>query len=81
LRSFYPNTYSITQDTSLCLFCRCARCTSWSLGGGITRVEEDGAVIEENDAFEARLEKALGVSKAVGICLVPRHYLGVLGVA
>jgi hypothetical protein len=28
-----------------------------------------------------KVGKALGVSKAVGICLVPRHCLGALGVA
>jgi hypothetical protein len=31
--------------------------------------------------IELRLEKALGVSEAVGIRLVPRQCLGVLGVA
>jgi hypothetical protein len=36
---------------------------------------------ERGPTSQARLEKALGVSEAVSIRLVPRHCLGVLGVA
>jgi hypothetical protein len=38
-------------------------------------------IVPEVMGLEARLEKALGVSEAVGIRLVPRQCLGVLGVA